>query len=152
MPSNYLQWIRKDPRPKSEIFICPFCYNEVWSRTRNEQKEVVCTYSFCPHCGKQIGYEFLPYQRLLQWFALPKNKANHLILYLTRFRSNEIQEILTMLIQQNHMHDMYIYPKQNPATLTAREYLEYMKKGGDTNACKEENNGSTEGSEKDTAQ
>lgn len=137
MPSNYLQWIRKDPRPKSEIFICPFCYNEVWSRTRNEQKEVVCTYSFCPHCGKQIGYEFLPYQRLLQWFALPRNKANHLILYLQRHFSPEIDKIYYQLVKQSHTYEMYIHPKQE---------------GGDTNVCKEENNGSTEGSEKDTAQ
>lgn len=136
MPSNYLQWIRKDPRPKSEIFICPFCYGEVWSRTRNEQKEVVCTYSFCPHCGKQIGYEFLPYQRLLQWFALPRNKANHLILYLQRHFSPEIDKIYYQLVKQSHTHEMYINPKQE---------------GGDTHACKEENNGSAEGSEKDTA-
>lgn len=136
MPSNYLQWIRKDPRPKSEIFICPFCYNEVWSKTRNEQKEVVCTYSFCPHCGKQIGYEFLHYQRLLQWFALPKNEANHLIVYLRCNHSPEIDKIYYQLVKQSQTYEMYIHPKQE---------------GGDTNACKEENNGSTEGSEKDTA-
>lgn len=140
MPSNYLQWIRKDPRPKSEIFICPFCYNEVWSRTRNAQKEVVCTYSFCPHCGRQIGYEFLPYQRLLQWFALPKDKANHLIMFVIRNRSKEIQEILTLLMNQNNRFEMYIHPKQQ------------TQEGGDNNACTEENNGSAEGSEKDAAQ
>ena len=152
MPSNYLQWIRKDPRPKSEIFICPFCYNEVWSRTSNEQKEGAFTYSFCPHCGKQIGYEFLPYQRLLQWFALPKNKANHLIKFLVRFGAKEMCEILNMLSEQDHMYEMYIHPKQDLSTFTLRAYKEYMQKGGDTNACKEENDGSTEGSEKDTAQ
>lgn len=149
MPSNYLQWIRKDPRPKSEIFICPFCYNEVWSRQKNERKESICTFSFCPHCGRQIGYEFLPYQRLLQWFALPKNKANRLILYLSQYHSREVNEILTMLNTQNHIFEMCIHPKQGFNTVV--EYKQYMTKGGYNNACKEENNGSAEGSEKDTA-
>ena len=48
----------------------------------------------------------------------------------------EIDKIYYQLVKQSHTHEMYINPKQE---------------GGDTHACKEENNGSAEGSEKDTA-
>ena len=68
-----------------------------------------------------------------------------------------------MLMIQNHMYEMRIHPKQ--LCFTFMEQDKYMQnavkdqlnsiygimKGGDNNACKEENNGSAEGSEKDTA-
>lgn len=56
----------------------------------------------------------------------------------------------TLSREQNQMYEMCIHPKQGFDTL--KQYIAYMRKGGDNDACKEENNGSTEGSEKDDAQ
>lgn len=42
-------WMRLDPyRKKSEVYICPHCGEKCYCRN------TVCTYRFCPNCGKEV--------------------------------------------------------------------------------------------------
>lgn len=52
-------WISKTTRPKNEVFICPYCRNEVrytdgLARKKNERRVAKCGYRFCPYCREEI--------------------------------------------------------------------------------------------------
>lgn len=52
-------WISKTPRPKNEVFICPYCRNEVrytdcLARRKQNRRIAVCEYVFCGWCGKKV--------------------------------------------------------------------------------------------------
>lgn len=52
------KWIKPDKRPMSERFICPYCRQTVYSRTKvtkfDGRREIIAYFPFCPWCAKQV--------------------------------------------------------------------------------------------------
>ena len=51
-------WISKTMRSKNEVFICPYCRNEVrftdGLARKGDGRIAQCGYIYCPYCAEQI--------------------------------------------------------------------------------------------------